>query len=86
MSIVTSREERQEAAADLADKPKAQLLEDLAFWSIAVVDHRASFDRLTEQRALVSDQYLEAETWVRLIADELRARRRPISRSLPIEP
>lgn len=75
MSIATSREGREQAAAKLTERSLEQLRDDLAYWSVAKKDHADKYAALTRQRGSVGELYAEAETWIELLADELQKRR-----------
>lgn len=75
MSIATSREERAQAEAKLAETPVEQLERDLAYWSVAKVDHTEAYRVASVQRSQAGELYAEAETWTELIAAELHRRR-----------
>lgn len=75
MSITTSTEEREQAVEKLAAKSDEQLREELAYWSVAVVDHQDAFVKLTNERHAAADLHEEAQAWVRLVTVELQKRR-----------
>lgn len=75
MSIATSAEERAQAIEKLAAAPGEQLERDLAYWSVAKVDHQDAYRVATEARARAGELYAEADAWQDLIADELHRRR-----------
>jgi len=75
MSIVSSREERQEATKRATEETSEQLRADLEYWTVAKLDHHKSWLELTEQRGRIAELYSEADAWVDLIAEELHRRR-----------
>lgn len=75
VSIATSRAEQEAARAKLAAAPAEQIERDLAFWSVAKVDHAKNHARLTAERQEVAELYGEADAWIDLIAEELHRRR-----------
>lgn len=75
MSIATSREEREQAAAKAAEETSEQLRADLEYWTVAKLDHHKAWIGLKEQELRVEDLHNEARAWVDLIAEELHGRR-----------
>lgn len=75
MSITTSREERVAAEAKLAGTPVEVLERDLAYWSVAKVDHSEAYRVAHAARSQAAELYADAETWQELIAAELHRRR-----------
>lgn len=75
MSIVDSSTDLAEAKARLATVASQQLLDDLAYWSQAVLDAGEEYRRLSDRQDVVTAQYSEAQRWVTLVATELRTRR-----------
>lgn len=75
MSITTSREEREQAAERLAAKSDEQLRDELAYWSVALADHKDRWLALAEERDQVGDLMLEAQAWTGLVTEQLQARR-----------
>lgn len=76
VSITTSREERDQAADRLAAKSDEQLRDELAYWSVALQDHKDRWLALTDERHQVADLMLEAQAWTGLVTEQLQARKR----------
>lgn len=72
---ITSSDEREQAVARLTAETDEQLRADLAFWAVAVADHEHRWAALTNERDAVGELFREAQTWVRIVVDELAARR-----------
>lgn len=82
MSIATSREEREQAQAKLAEKSDEQLQADLAYWAVATADHEDRWNELANDRFKVAELHQEAKAWLGLVTSELQKRRpKPASRS-----
>ncbi len=75
MSITTDAAERAKAIETAAGETDDQLRHDLAYWAVAVADHEKRFVELTNQREDVTDLFKEAQAWVRIVTEELAARR-----------
>lgn len=75
MSVTTSREERQQAIARLAAASDDVLTRDLVDWTVASYVSAEDYRRLVEQQFAVRELHADEETWIALIADEIRRRR-----------
>jgi hypothetical protein len=75
MSVVDSQVDRDQAVSRLAEATPESLDNDLRFWTVASHDAAAEYSQLHERMGAVRRQHNEAETWIALIAQELRSRR-----------
>jgi hypothetical protein len=75
MSIVTSRDELEQAKNRLATVSDDVLTRDLVDWTVASFKSAEQYRELVTQQLAVRDLHAEEETWIGLIAEELRRRR-----------
>lgn len=75
MSVADSQDERNQAKTRLAVAADADLSRDLSYWTIASRDHQVEFSELAARQIQLREMHSESETWIGLIADELRDRR-----------
>jgi len=75
VSIVTDREEHQAAAERLTHATDEALSRDLEHWTVASYDSAQQFKDVTERLGALRDLHAEEETWIGLIATEIRNRR-----------
>lgn len=75
MSIVTSRQERDEAVAGLEGLPVATLEQNLIYWELAALESGQQFHDVGERLAALRDLHAEEGGWIRLHAEELHRRR-----------
>lgn len=85
MSVTDSRTDLDAAKATLVGKSDEELLADLGYWTVAARDHVTDFLDLEQREQRVRELHAEAETWTRLVADEMRSRR-DARRSAPPNP
>jgi hypothetical protein len=75
VSVIDSREERAEATARLTTEDDAALERDLVHWTLASFESARQYGEVSEQLGALRLLHAEEETWIRLIADEIAARR-----------
>jgi hypothetical protein len=75
VSVIDSREERDQAISRLAGQEDAALERDLVHWTLASFDSARRFVEASEQLDQIRTLHAEEQTWIKLLADEIGARR-----------
>jgi hypothetical protein len=78
VSIVTSRDERTQAIERIAASSDEVLTRDLVDWTVASVRSADEYHAVGERLGQLRELHAEEETWIGLIADELRRRREAV--------
>lgn len=75
MSIIDSQVDLDAAKLRLGTVDEDELVRDLAYWSVAELDHHADMETIGARYQDVTLLHAEARRWGALIAAEIRTRR-----------
>jgi hypothetical protein len=75
MSIIDNQAELDEAKLRVGSEEEAKLVDDLAYWEVAEVDHHNEYRALVAKAEATLRLHAEAQRWSGLIAAELHRRR-----------
>ncbi|HET7030339.1 MAG TPA: hypothetical protein VFI34_07495 [Candidatus Limnocylindrales bacterium] len=75
MSILTDRAERDQAIERIAATSDEVLARDLVDWTVASCRSAEEYRTISERLGQLRELHAEEETWIGLIADEVRRRR-----------
>jgi len=75
VSVITDREEYKAAAERLTHAADDVLTRDLEHWTVAAYDSAEQFKEVGERLGSLRELHAEEETWIGLIATEIRNRR-----------